>query len=282
MKFCRLLRYEFTEQIIKNRRYLIVPLFTWFYCLQISGLFYNINPDLHASIGDYLLYIFSGTDPFVKSGQFEYPFFWMALLIISFFVITGFVQKDLHGYGAQMLIRSSTRKKWWASKCVSCILMSAVFVALVILSTAIFCLCSNGRISFILSSEIIEAAANGTYSATQNNLNLDARTTAALLLSIPITIIGAMNMIQLFFSLLIGTIGSFILVNAYMTMVLFVVSPVILPGYLMLNHSSVFIVDGLNYRLGIISGLLLIIAAWLLGNMIFQKADIIEREKFDD
>ena len=130
MKFCRLLRYEFTEQIIKNRRYLIVPLFTWFYCLQISGLFYNINPDLHASIGDYLLYIFSGTDPFVKSGQFEYPFFWMALLIISFFVITGFVQKDLHGYGAQMLIRSSTRKKWWASKCVSCILMSAVFVAL--------------------------------------------------------------------------------------------------------------------------------------------------------
>lgn len=282
MKFCRLLRYELIEQILKNKRYIIVPLFIWFYCFQINGYFYNINPDLHASVGDYLLYIFSGTDPFLKTGQFEYPLFWMALFIISVFIITGFAQKDLQGYGAQMLIRSRTRKKWWASKCISSILMSAVFVVLVILSVAIFCLFSNGRISFDLSSEVIETAAVETCFTARNIHHVDFWTTGALLIGIPIIMISAMNMIQLFFSLLIGAIGSFIMVNAYMAMAFFAVSPYILPGYLMLNHSSVFVAGGLDYRPGLISGLLLIAASWLLGNLVFQKADIIEREKFDD
>lgn len=282
MKLYNRMRYDLFENAFKNKKYFTVPIFVLLYCIQTEGYLYNLVSDVRNSIGDYYLLFLRGTDPYSVTKEMNYPIFWMAYLIIGFFITTGVLQKDLQGYGVQLLLRFNKKREWWLCKCITTIIMSILYCVLTDLLVFFFCLAKKCKLSLLMTNSVIETVANNTYAFPQDHLLIDPVITVMLLIVLPMVIFSTLNILQLFLSIVTGPLISFIIINGYMVMALFYVSPFILPSYLMIDHTSVFIKGGLDYRVGIMSGLLLMVGFVIMGARIFSKRDIFERESNDD
>lgn len=282
MKLYRLIKQDILGNVLMNKRFILILIFTFVSCFQTKGYLFNIDANTKNTIGDFALFLLKGEDPFVITQEMEYPLYWIAFVISALFTTTGLLQKDLQGYGVQILLRGQEKRLWWLSKCVTIIIMTIYAYVVSYAAFLAYCILEKNSLSLKLTDTVLFEVANGTYAQAQAALPNSVSEQIILIIVLPVFILIAMNMIQMVLSILFGPIVSFSVLVGYMVMALFVVSPYVLPAYLMINHSSSIIVGGLNCKTGIIVSVITSLSMAIFGEILFYKKDIIERDRIDD
>ncbi|MCD7752206.1 MAG: DUF2705 family protein [Lachnospiraceae bacterium] len=275
MRFCRTLRYDIRECIFKNKRFLLIPPVFCLQCFWTKSLIFNIDSALNGTYLDYLFSAFLGDDPIFGERGVDIPVYWVFHFFLSAFITTGLVQRDLGGFGQQVIIREKSRKQWWLSKCVTLAISGFVYVLIADLSVLIFCLFNRVKISLHTSEQVMESLLESDTFLMKVPLVTDSPLSIAAIFMMPALVIITLNAVQMLLSLIWEPVFSFLAVNCYVLLSVYISSPVAIGGYAMLCRSSLYMDGGLNPLQG--AGLCLAVtaAAFLAGGLIFQRKDII-------
>jgi hypothetical protein len=203
------------------------------------------------------------------------PIFWLAELFLSLFITTGLIEKDLRGFGLQILIRENSKIKWWIAKCLTSVLVCLIYLIMANLTILVFCILNHIEISLHTTDSIMQNLLESDCFIKKTDLQMDNLESIATIYMMPFLTINALNFLQLFLSLIIKPIISFIITNCYVLLSAYIVTPMAIAGYAMLSHNSLYVVDGLNTLDGVCICILVTILSILFGCYIFKKKDIL-------
>ncbi len=275
MKLCKGIGYDVKEYVLKNRRLILIPVLFWAYCCYIRIQVFNMDSTIQGTFLDYIFYSLKGCDPLLKSTDVDFPIFWLAGMFLSLFITTGFVQKDMSGFGLQVMVRENSRKQWWVSKCVTSVLLSFLYVVIAVLTIFLFCLINNVDISLQGTEAVIEQVLKSDWFEARMDIQLGSIESIVALAILPFLVIAALNALQQLLSLLIDPVISFVIVNCYSLLAVYTEVPISLAGYAMLNHNNCYVYDGLETVVGVIICLIVIVFSAFLGYFVFRKKDVI-------
>lgn len=125
MKQFKLIRYDLKNGILcKWHSYMVPFLLALAFFADYSIRVWNRygNEALfggRVTLGDYLLYCFSGKRPYNPAEQvFLVPIAWLMIFVCSMLVTLNYSLQNLTGHGVQVMIRTQKRYRWWLAKCV--------------------------------------------------------------------------------------------------------------------------------------------------------------------
>ena len=146
MSAFKLILSDIREGILRNKRYILVPILCLFECMSA-----DINLNMFKAYGgikspttflDLIAELFHGCDPITKapdpSTVIALPYFWIALFVFAVFINFDYMHNDLTQFGIQVLTRSRKRGAWWGAKCVWCIASGVWFYVLFLLTALLF------------------------------------------------------------------------------------------------------------------------------------------------
>lgn len=275
MKFYKVMKYDYQQHIWKNKRFFIIPLLIFLYCMTIKANLFNIGSGETVTFGDYFFSCFLGCEPISATKETAIPIFWLAGIILSLFLSNGFVQKDLKGFGLQIFIRTKNKSRWWFSKCVTCALISIHYYAFMLLSIFFFCVINRVNCSIKLTEHIAEVLLSGEYFIKHQNLQFNTAQQLFAMYAMPLVVIVCLNFVQMTVSLFVKPIISFMLINVYVLIAVYISTPFSLAEYAMLGHSKMYMVNGLNIVIGFCAGMGIAILMITIGKIFFKNKDIL-------
>lgn len=224
---------------------------------------------------DYLMELFKGIEVYRPDSQtqFSVPGIWMFLLLYLFFKVNSYPFSDAHSYGQQVLMRSTSRTKWWLSKCLW--LISEVFVFYLIGYLILgFATIFSGTSFFSLNHYINENITQ----ITSANTNILKLISTVLFLPIVVSISIALMQLTISFAMnspVIGYIFSVVLLvaSAYKC------NSFLIGNYLMLKRNSLFISDGVSTASGYCICVVFSILAIIIGCIRIQYYDVLAYHK---
>ena len=240
--------------------------------INLSNPQYLINPP---TWGDYLLSLVCGSskfDPSLAGTIFQLPVLWVILFLSVLFITLYYPYDDLMGWGKTALILSGSRSSWWFSKCIWVIVSVFCYIFTFFAATFTVASLSGAELSFRIS-EYLPADLG-----FDNTILISPPWQIGKLLVGFVAVIIALCLIQLFLSLLIRPIFSYILVSAYVVASAYFQSPFLLGNYAMAARSELFVTDNVNFSSGILICIWSVGISVLIGNLVFGHMDILSKE----
>ncbi len=235
-----------------------------------NGIQYGVIEDT-GTLMDYIVYITKGEPVYNFSPRdtFTIPIYWFAFQIGISYIIAYYPKNDIDGYGKKVILATSSRSRWWLSKCIWCILTVSIYYAVAFFTIVIMTLFCDIDISFELSNDII----SNYYTDTVSELNPSMIYNIAILLPLLVTV--AISLFQILLSFIVSPVISFAgvctiyILSAYYTKAYFI------GNYTMWLRSSYVEKGGLDSETGLIISMIMILSCVTFGSMYFDKKDII-------
>lgn len=273
MSLCRLIVSDIRAGIFRNKRLLLMPVLGIFECMSAHMTIAGISDSPQtATFMDLLTEIFRGCKPMLQNNRdaAAIPYLWLAVFILSIFIIFDYMHDDLTQFGIQILSRTRNRAAWWYSKCVWNLASGICCYILFLMTVLIFCGCSGYTIRLTVTPEIISALAAGT---AQDAVPIEPH--SLLLLLAPLAVICALNMIQMALSLICKPLFSFFITVGILILGVLFDSVFTFSRCGMLMMSNQFSSDGYETVSALMVCLILTAAACIAGKCYFKKHDII-------
>lgn len=242
-----------------------------------NRIFELIHPEYlegGTTVGDYLLFIFTGIEPHDPSAQipFTVPVLWMVVILWFLFICLYYPYNDLMRIGKHMLILSGSRAAWWFSKCIWAIATAVTYMLTALLSVSLSALCFGARLSLDV----------GAYTPTalkfaENTLREPPWNLGTLLVLITV-VFAALGIIQLVLSLIIRPLFSYVVLCAYTLASAYFVAPFLIGSYAMAKRSESFVLGAMQNADGFIMAAWLILLGVLIGWLIFTRMDILNKD----
>lgn len=224
------------------------------------------------TLGNYLLSAFAGMQPYNPSSDnpFEIPIYWFALQLYLAFVVGGYANRDLAGYGKNILIRARTRAGWWLSKCIWNVASVLVYYTILFLCAVLFA-AATGSVSLLPNLQIAGEWLNVDCSA------VSAQRAALVLVLAPLFSSLAVCLLQMLLSFILRPVYSYMVIAILMISSAYCYTTVLPGNWSMLLRSDVFLVGGIPLESALILALLLAVASVLIGLFFFKQCDILEK-----
>lgn len=240
--------------------------------INLSNPQYLINPP---TWGDYLLSLVCGSskfDPSAPGAIFQMPVLWVIIFLSVLFITLYYPYDDLMGWGKTALILSGNRSSWWFSKCIWVIVSVFCYIFTLFAATFTVAALSGAELSFRISEYLPVTL------GFDNPILLSPPWYIGKILIGFIVVIIALCIIQLFFSLILKPIFSFILISAYTVASTYYQSPFLIGNFAIAARSEFFVTDSVNFSSGILICIWLIGLSILIGNLVFGNMDILNKE----
>ena len=275
MKCFKLVRYDLKNGLLRNAVFLLTPLCVAIICNQCRHLLAAWEQPCGWAI--YLAYCFKGMQIIHREtlqSAFQIPVLWLLILVLPLAVTLNFPFRDIKTIGTQMLLRSKRRTEWWLCKCVWNLCCTAVYFAIVLLIITLFCLCNGSALSLATPMAPMMAL----FSESDITTAVEEMTTGQTvfyLIIMPFMALAAIDMLEMFLSLLFRPVCSFLFSVALVAASSFVTSPLLIGNYANLARCGAFIHGGLDGVTGfwICSGVVLF--SVLAGSAVFHCRDIL-------
>lgn len=217
---------------------------------------------------DTIFYMLMGMKEYIPGEkEFEIPYVWMSIQFICAFLIYGYVNDDLEGYGQNVLLISRNRKLWWYSKCIWSLLMTfGVYCFLYLIST-ITALFYGGGIGF--TPEVYEFLTEIKFDS-----DLSGRIVFFLIV-LPCISSMTLSLVQLLVSLISGPVISLLLIMSVELLSAYYARFYLVGNYSMILRSAVLVPDGFEPAAGILINITGIPVMIITGRYLFQKKDIL-------
>lgn len=275
MKCFRLVQYDLKQGLIRNRLYWLVPLCTVIVCNQCRLLLSSWEQSGTWAV--YLAYCFRGMPRITRqtlSGGFQIPVLWMLMLVLPLLITLNFPFRDMKTIGSQMLLRSERRVAWWLSKCVWNLCSTAVYFALIFITSAVFCVCLRVPLSLDTPMGAMMALFSETDITTAAEEMSNGQVIFVVMV-VPFLAAAAMDMAQMLLSLLLRPVYGFLFSVALLAGASYVTSPFLIGNFANLSRCGVFIDNGLNSLGGFLICIGVLVFSVGIGGVLFHKRDIL-------
>ncbi len=274
MKFSKLLKYDMANGIFRKG---------YFYVIALAlGLLFSVNFYINVvdsvdcqdvTYANILFFLFCGKEPFNPDIEtaFVFPVIWLLIFLYAAFITLDYPYRDLMENGIQVLIRVNNRKDWWLSKCVWVCLSTLLYFGLIYLGVLVACCLLNINISMSYAFWINENILN------MQLVSLELEEVIMLLFVLPVMTSLTVNYIQLFLSLLLDRVYSFLFSAVLLFASTYFLFPMAIGNYSMIKRSIYCNVDGVTIGEGIIVNAILIIVTIVVGGIGIKKMDIMKK-----
>ena len=283
MSVFNLILNDIREGILKNKRFIIIPILCIFECMHAHM---NINTykkyyDIHeqTTFLDFIAEIFHGCDPISKISnpdiKIEIPYFWLAIFIFAVFVGFDYMHNDLTQFGIQVLSRTRNRRSWWISKCVCSLVSSIWFYMIFILTAIVFSLINGYSLDFANVSSIINVLADKSVIYTFVEVSDLNKLQGVCMLLSPLLVICTLNMLQTTLCLLIKPMLGYLTIICILLLGILTDMPLAFSRYGMITFNNWFYEEGYQMIIGLGICLIIIFVSILIGTAYFKKYDIL-------
>lgn len=270
MNWFKLIGHDLRAGIFRAR-YLAVPVI---FCLPCFSCAVRQSGVAAGSWMDYLMYCFKGIPPLSTGAQeFELPILWFLVMGGCLFLNLDYPLNDLTEAGQQVIIRSVSKKRWFLSKCLWCLMSCGVYFLLGALTALVFALVSGGSVELSGTPTFAERVME-VY--IPEGLSLRQALLAAVLL--PYSTIAAVNMLQMTLCLIMKPIFSFLICICTLIVSLFLYTPFALGNGAMAIRSGLVTGGALSSGLSALFCAIVIICSVIIGVVRFDRMDFLRYE----
>lgn len=280
MKWHKLLLHDLRYGLLRTR-YFLIPIIFLIPCLSCFFSMQDMN--LSFSWADYLMYCFQGMPRIsleTASSDFFLPINWLLVMAGCLLLNFDYFLSDITNAGQQVIIRSTSRIRWYISKCIWNCSSTLLFFCIGWITVAIFTVLTNGELTIEASPEVCQFIFSSIVSEVNDPItSVSMKQYIISVLLLPMLSIASLNLLQMTLSLYIKPILSFILVMCVLIISLFWYSPFALANSAMLLRSGQFVADGINTEHAAIIGFCVLLICMALGSVKFRKSDILGLEE---
>lgn len=281
MKFFKNLKFDIVQGILKRPLVFILPLFiavgTFIDCFNKVKGFQSI-PELNigrANVGDFLVYVYGGMREHVVGDiDFQIPIIWIMVLITILFLVLSYPTTEMTGYGLQYIVHSGGRAKWWMSKCIWNILITLVYHFVLIVGTVCLCMANGMSFSLKVNSDIVA----GLFAYSLTGELKECQYVPLYIIFLPVCVSIALNMLEMFMTLFIRTIYSFLFMCVVLVVSAFFLSQFVIGNYAMIVRYNWINYNGVSCLTGYVISAIIILFVFIAGTIRFKNYDIINRD----
>ena len=272
----KLVKYDLYWGILnKWKKYLvmlILSLIITFVFIKNSQFYYRL--DKLDSMPGFLVYImnmFHGMKNFISDGntQFEIPVEWMAFHLFVAFAIGNYIIDDLEKCGINIITRVRSRNKWIISKIIWNVVAVLCFYLVVYIVNIIIALSITGKLQLSLTQSVCSKFFE------LNNVNMESGNGLLAIIILPILSSLAISQMQMFLSLILKPIISFLMIASILILSAYSMSPYLIGNYSMVQRSEIFMKDGISILTATIVNIIIIIVSVIGSIVYFNRKDII-------
>lgn len=243
--------------------------------LAILSIAYYQKTNSNPNLGDTLIYLLSGITFYEPDPQrnipFEIPNTWLVVFLLCSYLTLEYPFEDLDGQGEISVLVCGSKTKWWLSKCIWIVLTTISYFLLLALAASIATMIAGGALSLEVKPETLQGIKE--YSS---NLIEAPWNTPFLFLSI-IIVSCAINLIQLFASIIIKPLPAFGAIAVLYILSAYFSDPLLLGEYLLTARNAVFVENGYSPFMGLILSIALALWAIIFSTLYFKQSDLITR-----
>ena len=276
MKYIKLVKFDFKYGIMKIwYTYFIYAVLVLFACLDF---FFRLKSfDItNFSLGDCLFYFYSGISEYIPKPEqpIQIPYLWLLLNLIVCYFNVHYMSDDLSGLGQYVICRCGKRCNWWLSKCLWNFTSVLIYFILSNLIVLLFAILNHADFSFDISKNmnLICFMGDNLYPIAQWNIGF------LQLYLMPLLVCAAISMLQMFISLFLRTLVSYIVTIVIYFSSMYKLSDLLLGNYAMILRSDTTAINGVSSSCGIIFSVGLIFVSVVSGLIYFKNYNILSRE----
>ncbi|SEV90519.1 hypothetical protein [[Clostridium] fimetarium] len=220
---------------------------------------------------DYLMNMFHGMKKFIPDGktQFDIPVEWMAFHLMIAFFIGNYIIDDLEKCGNNIITRVRSRNMWIISKIIWNVLAVLAFYLVIYIGTIIAALIKTGRLQLTLTQSVCSE------NFELNNVDVGQAKYLFAIIFLPILSSLAISQMQMFLSLIVKPIISFLIVASILILSAYSMTPYLIANLSMVQRSEVFMKDGIGILTAILVNIIILTIS-IAGSIIyFNKKNII-------
>ncbi len=276
MKFFRIVREDIVRSMYVSLPCMVV-LETFYILVSVSFFSEMMNwMDLsEATLGDQLVYIFSGMKEYIPSPNvgFHFPALWVLLYALILFSSLRYMTEDLLGFGQKNMVCLKSRIIWWLSKCVGNICTSLFSFSLCFITTIVSVLICRSRMELTVSAQILMIVDVGDCLIQPEQWKIMVE-----VCFMPILVGATLCILQMMLSLVLNTVLSYILMIILLIGSAYYQSPYMIGNYAMVIRSRQIIANGVEPITGALFCCGLIALSVVAGIMIIRKKNILGEE----
>lgn len=219
----------------------------------------------HASgVLDAFVLLLRGVYPFTetRNGAFQLPLSWFVLLYLCVYTSLLYPVRDASGFGVQILVRTTSRKRWWASKCLALTVWDVFY--------------------FLVGGLVLYGFLAGTRREHVAWLSPAFSPSATVLLCLLPVLFGVLlSAICLCASLFLSPAWGQIIAISTLILIAFTDTPFSVGSYAMPIRCSAITPGGLPERRGVLLYFVLILLFFALGAFAMRRKDFITKREAD-
>lgn len=270
--FISLLKHDIFEGVFHKWKYFLVALlffsFVDFVFLHNANSAYDV--ELKCSMADLLLNMFIGNEPFepeIKKGV-SLSVIWFVFHSLLFSFIGFYITDDLKKNATSFILRVKSKKQWWTSKVVWCVLTVIIYYSLFFIAALIFS-ALFGTVSFKVSNLIASRLFDIDISV------VDVFDIIFSFLLLPMIISVAMALFEAMLNLILKPVYTFLIIICYLTASAFYCRVYLLFNFSMVLRHDFYGVNGVANKNGVLIAACLAVACYLIGAAFIKRKDIL-------
>ena len=278
----KFISYDIKEGTIKYLgKFFIVIVLTIISCIILDKKTEFVTDifNQHWGFAESCLDIFSGRYPFKfewdSVERFELPFTWFLIFFFLAYCIGDYLNKDMHGFGMQMMVHSRKYSTWWISKCIWSIFTTVLYFAFIYASVLGYSWVKYGEISnerHYLMYEMRFGSGNKFQNITTERLMF-------LIILMPVMVGILQTLLQIIMSMFFDATKNMTVIGGILIISCYYGNPFLPHGYAMVYR---YFSDGsgtkvLEEAFGIKYLAILIFILFIVGYFILRRKDILEK-----
>lgn len=273
--FLSLLKHDVVEGILyKWKFFLVAILFFVFadfvFVVNVNSLFAGDMPEVKCSVTDIIINMFLGNEAFdfeSKKG-INLSIIWFAFHALLFSFIGYYISDDLKKNATSFILRVKSKRQWWTSKFLWCVITVIVYYFLFFI-VALIVAFLGGTLSFNASSVIADVFFEiQIYDVSVCNIIFSS-------LLLPATISVSIATFEASLSLILKPVYSFVIVISYLAISAFYCSAFFVFNFSMLIKNNFNGVNGVLNQYGVLIAVFITVISYFIGLLFIKKKDIL-------
>lgn len=239
--------------------------------INASSVFYNVTPD----VLDYICFVLGGPQ-YIPEGMlntYVIPVLWLIIPVMIGYIVGYYAMTDLHQYGQQVLLRSTSRTRWWVSKCVWCSLMVIIAYAIIYVFVIMTAFLFGATFDWKLTEEIAINTCHISYiGGNDNEIRI-------ILLLMPVIVSLALSLLQILMGLIFSPIIGFVVTQSIVFLATIYHKGFLIANYGMLSHNKITCASNIDYIEGIYICMSVYIISLIAGMFYFREYNILPKNQ---
>ncbi|HIT90009.1 MAG TPA: hypothetical protein IAC41_06290 [Candidatus Merdenecus merdavium] len=282
MKFIKILVFDIRSAVKNNYLLFLTPVFLTLvifanFMIRISNLeSINVISRGELSFGDYWMFAFGGMKEYIPSigESFIFPIVWLLIYLLFLFIVLYYPYKDMEGIGKQILVSSSGRKIWWASKC--CWIVICAFIYHFILYFFGLGLCAAMKMP--LSEEVNMRFVYHIYEMFLDPEAIEEKMIPLAVYILPFIFSVSIALFQMTVSLYFKPVFGFLVSSVILLSSAYYMTPLLYGNFVIPIRHDWFIESKISPYTGIFVMIFIGLFSAFVGGFAFSKYDILNRE----